>query len=124
MRNMSFALTTEQIRNQTKTVTRRTGWAFLKPGDLVQPVVKGQGIRKGERVEKIGNPIRVVNVSREWMSDFRGRSDAVMECVREGLPLLSPSAFYVMFRKHHADPSADDLLVTRIEFEYLPESQP
>jgi hypothetical protein len=31
---MSFALTTEQIRVQKKTVTRRLGWEFLKPGDL------------------------------------------------------------------------------------------
>jgi len=28
-------LTTAQIKNRTKTVTRRTGWAFLKPGDIV-----------------------------------------------------------------------------------------
>lgn len=28
MRNMSFNLTTKQIRNRTKTVTRRTGWIF------------------------------------------------------------------------------------------------
>ena len=32
-RNMSFTLTTWQIREQTKTVTRRKGWQFLKPGE-------------------------------------------------------------------------------------------
>ena len=48
MRNMSFAMTTEAVRNQTKTVTRRFGWWFLKPGDMVQPVEKAMGLRKGE----------------------------------------------------------------------------
>ena len=38
MRHMSFALTTKQIKSRTKTVTRRLGWTFLKPGDLIQPV--------------------------------------------------------------------------------------
>jgi hypothetical protein len=30
---MSFMLTIDQVKNKTKTVTRRTGWTFLKPGD-------------------------------------------------------------------------------------------
>ena len=38
MRRMSFALTTDQILSQTKTVTRRFGWEKLKPGDVLQPV--------------------------------------------------------------------------------------
>ncbi len=53
MRNMSFAMTTEQVRNQTKSVTRRFGWWFLKPGDEVQPVVKGMGLKKGDQIEKV-----------------------------------------------------------------------
>jgi hypothetical protein len=57
VRNISFALTTAQVRARTKTVTRRVGWTFLKPGDLLQPVVKCRGLKKGERVEKIGGPI-------------------------------------------------------------------
>lgn len=65
MRHMSFALTTEQVRARTKTVTRRVRWLFAKPGDIVQPVVKGQGLKKGETVEKIGAPIRFVSVRRE-----------------------------------------------------------
>lgn len=46
-RNMSFTLTIEQMRARTKTVTRRKGWAFLKPGDLVWAVVKGMGLKPG-----------------------------------------------------------------------------
>jgi len=34
-RNISFALTTQQVRNRTKTVTRRAGWLFLKAGDIL-----------------------------------------------------------------------------------------
>lgn len=118
MRNISFALTTEQIRNQTKTVTRRVGWRTLQPGTLLQPVEKAQGLKKGEKVRKLGGPIRVVHVSQEWMSDFRTRLDAKRECIKEGFPLMTPHEFYSFFRGSHADPSADDLLVTRLEFEY------
>ncbi len=53
---MSFRLTAEQMRARTKTVTRRLGWSSLKPGDIVQPVEKAQGLRKGEKVVKSGGP--------------------------------------------------------------------
>ena len=45
-RNMSFAMTTEQIRARTKTVTRRFGWWFLKAGDQVWAVEKAMGLKK------------------------------------------------------------------------------
>ena len=102
-----------------KTVTRRTGWTFLKAGTLLQPVLKSQGLKKGERVEKIGGPIRVVSVTGEWMSDFENRPDAKAEVVREGFMQMSPLEFYAFFRSTHGDPSLDDLRVTRIEFEYV-----
>src|SRR4051812_15043835 len=70
VRNMSFALTTAQVRARTKTVTRRGGWLFAKVGDVVQPVVKSQGIKKGEHVEKIGGPIRFVAVDRVVLGDI------------------------------------------------------
>jgi hypothetical protein len=46
MRSMSFALTTDQVRARTKTVTRRLGWTFLKAGDRIRAVVRCHG--KGE----------------------------------------------------------------------------
>ena len=46
-RNMSFALTTEQFKARTKTVTRRFGWWFLKPGDVVRGVEKAMGLKPG-----------------------------------------------------------------------------
>jgi hypothetical protein len=119
MRNISFALTTEQVRRREKTVTRRVGWKFLKAGDLLQPIEKGQGIPKGGHVTKIGGPIRVVKASSEWMSGFRSRADAAAECAREGFPEMTPAEFYAFFRGSHDDPGADDLLVTRIEFLYV-----
>lgn len=121
MRNMSFALTTDQIRNRTKTVTRRVGWTFLKPGDLVQAIEKGQGLKKGEKVQRLA-VLRIERVNREWMSDFRQRSDAHLECRREGFPHMTPEQFYAFFRGSHRDPGADDLLVTRIEFSYVPDA--
>lgn len=112
MRLMSFALTTDQIRNQTKTVTRRVGWKHLEVGTLLQPIVKGQGLKKGEKVQKIGGPIRVVRVTREWMSDF----DSADECAREGFPEMAPDHFRSWFITTHG--GSEELAVTRIEFEY------
>ncbi len=124
MRNISFALTTEQVRQQTKTVTRRIGWQTLKPGTLLQPVVKAQGIPKGGHVEKIGGPIRVVNVRREALSKLvtSSYSWARKEVVAEGFPHMTHFEFFGMFSKTHGAKSEDQALkmqVTRIEFEYL-----
>ena len=52
MRNMSFTMTTRQIKNRSTTMTRRFGWWFLKPGDRIQAVEKGMGLKKGEKVKK------------------------------------------------------------------------
>jgi hypothetical protein len=114
MRNMSFALTTPQIRNRTKTVTRRVGWKFLKPGDLLRAVEKSQGLKKGETVKPLA-VLRVESVRREWMSDFHDHND----CVREGFPGMSPAQFRQFFMGTHGAGSDDDLLVTRIAFSYV-----
>lgn len=117
MRNISFALTTPQIRNRTKTVTRRLGWVRLQPGTLLQPVVKAQGLKKGEHVEKIGGPIRVVSVRREAL-----RAITADDCRREGLPDLSPAEFVTMFERTHRSQAnfytGVGEEVTRIEFTY------
>lgn len=118
MRNISFALTTEQVRNQTKTVTRRLGWKNLKPGTVLQPVVKGMGLKKGEKVEKIGGPIRVKSVRREYLALLT--FDLVYgyaECEAEGFPEMSPEEFVEMFTEHND--CDEDEEVTRIEFEYV-----
>lgn len=55
---MSFALTTAQIMEGTKTVTRRLGWLHAKPGQLLRPVRKGMGLRPGERID----PLRAMSM--------------------------------------------------------------
>jgi hypothetical protein len=116
MRNISFALTTEQVRQKTKTVTRRLGWKTLKPGTLLQPVVKAQGLMKGEKVEKIGGPIKVVSVRQEPLNRI-GYADLP----REGFPNHYPTEFIAMFiRSHKCGVSTE---VTRIEFSYVDEER-
>jgi len=112
MRNMSFALTTEQVLEQTKSVTRRFGWKFLKVGDLVQPVLKSMGLKKGESIEKLGCPIRIIKVSTEPL--YRITSE---DCRMEGFPEFTPPEFVAMIMKHYKlkDQEAP---VQRIEFEY------
>ena len=119
MRNMSFALTTDQIRNKTNTVTRRFGWWFLHPGDQIRPVLKGMGLKKGETIQTLlpdGQCIQVVS----------GRSEPLnaitkADCILEGFPDMQPADFIAMLVKHYrCDPAAK---VNRIEFKYIDEGQ-
>lgn len=114
MRNIAFMLTKQQILNQTKTVTRRNGWDFLRPGDLLQPVFKGQGIPKGEHVEKLGCPIRVLNTRIEKLDRITSP-----ECVKEGFPELTPELFVAIYCEANASVGIRGHdVVNRIEFEY------
>jgi hypothetical protein len=117
VRNISFQLTTEQIRNHTKTVTRRLAWGGLKPGDQLQACVKCMGIKKGEKIEKIC-VIEVTSVRVEWLD--RMAVDAqygAKEAALEGFPEMTGQEFVRMFCKHmKCEPSTK---VTRIEFKYL-----
>jgi len=115
MRLMSFALTTPQILNRTKTVTRRCGWTFLKPGDLLQAIEKGQGLKKGEHVRRLA-VLRVVSVGRQPLSAI-GNAYHVDDCRREGFPEMSPAEFIEMFCRSHKGCSPTTI-VTRIEFSY------
>ncbi|MCC7419823.1 MAG: hypothetical protein IT428_06065 [Planctomycetaceae bacterium] len=117
MRSMSFMLTTDQVRNCTKTVTRRIGWADLKPGTLLRAVVKCQGLRKGERMEPLA-VICVINVRHERLCEMTGPYGAV-EVVREGFPGMAPADFVEMFSASHGD-CGREAVVTRIEFRYVP----
>lgn len=114
MRNMSFALTTDQVRDQSKTVTRRFGWWNLKPGELVQPVKKSMGLQKGESIEKLGPPIRVKTARAEPLSAVYGQPQ---DMVKEGFPNLTPAQFVAMLTRHYGrlDPNTK---TNRIEFEY------
>lgn len=116
-RNISFALTTEQIKNRTKTVTRRKGWEFLKAGDVLNACVKCMGLKPGEKIERLGQ-IRVTDVRRESLKRMIDeRTYGRKEAKREGFPELRGHEFALMFAQH----MGGDLwqVVTRIEFEYM-----
>ena len=121
MRNISFALTTEQFKARTKTVTRRLGWATLGPGDELMGCRKCMGLKPGEKIERLGK-IRVVSVRREPLKAMTDDLDyGFAECDREGFgdhsTLRWPSAFVEFFCSTHA--CKPDEIVTRIEYEYL-----
>lgn len=119
MRNMSFALTTQQVLDQSKDVTRRLGWLMLKPGDLFQPVKKCMGLKPGEKIERLGPPARVVSVRRERLDDMANAASGygIEECRREGFSHLNPHEFVGMFVTSHKGCMLDTV-VTRIEFAY------
>ena len=114
-RNMSFSMTTEAVRNRTKTVTRRLGWDFLKPGDLLMACEKCQGLKKGEKVKRLGL-IRVRSVHYESLNTIF--DDDPGETTLEGFPGMSQYDFVEMFCK--ANRCHEDDACNRIEFEYVP----
>lgn len=121
MRNMSFALTTEQIMEGSKDVTRRLGWLFLKKGDLLRPVRKCMGLRPGEKIVVLTDPLRVVDVRRE---PLRAMTDdfeyGIEECRREGFgnhpDYCNPDAFAEMFCATHKG-CTPETMITRIVLE-------
>lgn len=104
---MSFAQTVRQVRERQKTVTRRKGWEFLKPGDVVMASVKTMGLKAGEKIEKLG-PVRIVSVRRESLRDIADEDIAM-----EGFPGMSKVQFVQMLG------ATEDIEMTRIEFEYV-----
>jgi len=111
MRNMSFSITTQQMRERKKTVTRRMGWSFLKEGEIIAAIEKGQGLKKGEKVVHIGK-IKIISIRAEYLSEI-----TLDEVKREGFPEMNVPQFIHMFCKaNHCEPHT---LVNRIEFERI-----
>jgi hypothetical protein len=111
-RNMSFAMTTRQFIDQSKTVTRRFGWGFLKPGDIVCGVKKAMGLKAGESIERLGL-IRIISTRWEPLNQITAD-----DVIREGFPDWSPDQFVDMLVRHYKiQPNKP---VNRIEFEHLP----
>jgi hypothetical protein len=110
-RNMSFSITTPQFQARSKTVTRRLGWWFLQPGDVVQAVEKARGLKKGEKVKPLGL-MRIVSVRSEPLHAITSE-----DVIREGYPDWSREQFIEMFiRKNKV---SADTIVNRIEFEHI-----
>lgn len=114
-RNMSFMLTQQQFKDQTKTVTRRLGWRLLQPGDILNGCEKCQGLKKGERIIKLGQ-ICILSTDQQPLVGITAE-----DCAVEGFPGLTPAEFVVFFCR--ANGRETDVMAKRIEFEYL-ESQP
>jgi hypothetical protein len=112
MRNISFALTPDQIESQVKTNTRRQGWWDLKPGTLLQPVRKGMGLKKGEKVQRLGVPIRIISVRREPLNAITPE-----DVIAEGFPDWSCEQFIQFYAEHNRIEYHD--FTNRIEFKYV-----
>ena len=120
-RNMSFALTTEEIKNRTKTVTRRIGWGFLNPGDIVNACVKCMGLKPGEKVQRLAQ-IRIVRTRIEPLSRMIQQPEyGASEAAKEGFPGWTGEQFVEMFMDHMPTKFGAGTLVNRIEFEYVKE---
>lgn len=111
-RLMSVALTEPQVRDRSKTVTRRDGWGFLKPGDRLTLVRKGMGLRKGEKVVRVAE-VEVISVRRERIEEI-----TQADVIAEGFPDLTPAGFVKFFCGTHKGCTVGSL-VTRIEWKYL-----
>jgi len=118
-RNISFSLTTDQIRNRTKTVTRRLGWKKLKEGDVLNACVKCMGLKPGEKIERICQ-IRVVSAMQEPLWKMITNAEyGKQEAIREGFPEMSGNDFVSMFCENMRPLYGLVTEVTRIEFEYI-----
>lgn len=112
-RLMSVTLTEQAVRDRSKTVTRRAGWRFLRPGDRLTLCRKVMGRKRGEPLERLAE-VEVVDVRRESLARIT-RSDVA----REGFPNLTPVQFIRFFVEHMG--GDEDQEVTRIEWRYLDE---
>lgn len=116
-RLMSVALTEDAVRERRKTVTRRLGWTFVKPGDRLTLCRKVMGRRKAdgtvEPLVRIAD-VEVVAVRREPLSSIAPGDTAL-----EGFPDMAVGAFVEFFCQNMR--CTPDRWVTRIEWRYLPE---
>jgi hypothetical protein len=115
MRNMSFALTAQQIRDGTKNVTRRIGWNNLKIGEILMACEKSRGIGKGGHIVRI-RKIRVTDIRKEQLNSITPE-----EVLHEGFVGMTPDEFVAMFCE--ANGCKPDATVNRFRFEYV-EAQP
>lgn len=114
-RLMSVALTETAVRERRKTVTRRLGWLFLKPGDRLTLCRKVMGRKPGEPLVRIAE-VEVVSVRREPLNAIT--QDDVE---REGFRSASPLWFVDFFcEEMNVQPYIE---VTRIEWRYLEDAQ-
>ena len=89
-----MSLTEAQVRDRTKTVTRRTGWRMLRAGDRLTLCAKVMGRRPGEPLDRITD-VEVVSVRREPLNAITAADVAA-----EGFQ-MTPSEFIAFFCATH-----------------------
>lgn len=77
---MSVSHTEQAVRDRTKTVTRRLGWRFLKPGDRLTLCRKVMGRKPGEPLVRIVE-VEVVDIRRVLLPSINSE-----DIEREGVP--------------------------------------
>jgi len=113
MQRMSFAMTTQAVKDRTKLITRRCGWSNLKPGDLLMAVDRSA---RGAKVPPVMlATLRVLSTRWEPLCAVTDE-----EVVKEGFSGLNREQFVAFFcKKMKCDAMT---LVNRIEFEYVEEN--
>ena len=109
---MAVSLTEPQVRDRSKTVTRRTGWRMLRAGDQITLCSKVMGRRPGEPLARITD-VEITSVRRE-------RLDAITaaDVSAEGFPQMTTAEFISFFCATHrgCQPRTE---ITRIQWRYL-----
>lgn len=123
-RRMSVALTIEQVRDRSKTVTRRhvDTWRHLAAGDRLTLIEKGMGLPKGAK-QIVVTEVEVVAVRVETL----GLVDAA-EVTAEGFS-LPPEAWRLWWAESHGyrvrghrQRVVDAVPCRRIEWRYIDEA--
>lgn len=110
MRNISFWLTLRQFKDGSKKVTRRHGWGCIVGDEWhdLMAVEKGQGLKAGEKVKRLGH----IKARGRWE-----RLDAITpaEVALEGFPEMTTTEFIEFFCRTHRGVKPETV-INRIEF--------
>lgn len=104
-------MTIEQIRNKTKTVTRRLAWWDLNPGEIIKAVERTRGLKKGEKINQLAL-IRIISIREEPLNIVNED-----ELIKEGFPEMTTTEFITMLSEYYKVPPSTSF--NRIEFEYV-----
>jgi hypothetical protein len=115
-RLMSVSLTEQAVVERRKTVTRRLGWTFLKPGDRLTLCRKVMGRKPGEPLVRLAE-VEVVSVRRERLSDMP-QADVALEAV-PGMERAPAHWWTAWYAKTMGMGNFADGWVTRIEWRYV-----
>lgn len=118
-RRMSCAMTVDQVRNRTKSETRRhvDSWAHLNAGDRLTLVEKAMGLPKGATQVVLAH-VEVVSVDVEPLDAITSTG-----CAAEGFPAMTPADFVAFWLSGHGYPPEARPLVRVIRWQYLDETE-